>query len=184
MPNFSFLDKYSKKSSKKTVYVCVFESPVGEVIAAADNELLYVVTFEDSKVFEKGFKTLSDELSCNFKQEKNGILNQFEEELKAYLNGDLKKFSVPIKTYGSDFQKEVWNKLLELPYASTMSYGDLAKAMGRPGSHARAVGAACGANSHLVVVPCHRLVGSTTKGGFNSGVDRKEWLLQLEKEHS
>ncbi|KAI8436927.1 hypothetical protein MSG28_010353, partial [Choristoneura fumiferana] len=156
MPKLNCLDKYSNKSSK-IVYVTTIESPIGELVAAADEEYLYTVIFEDSKAFDKTFKILSEELSCSFKEQKNDVLKQFEEELKSYLSGNLKKFTVPIKTYGSDFQKEVWNKLLEIPYGSKQSYGDLAKSMGRPASHSRAVGAACGANAHLVVIPCHRL---------------------------
>ncbi|CAH2048676.1 unnamed protein product, partial [Iphiclides podalirius] len=83
-----------------------------------------------------------------------------------------------------DFQKEVWNKLLELPYGSTTTYAELAKALGRPASHARAIGAACGANLHLMVIPCHRVVASCSKGGFSCGLDRKEWLLKHEKKYS
>lgn len=75
----------------------------------------------------------------------------------------------------------MWNKLLEVPYGSTNTYGDLAKLLGRPASHARAVGSACGANSHILLIPCHRLVSTASKGGFSCGIDRKEWLLKHEK---
>lgn len=74
----------------------------------------------------------------------------------------------------------MWNKLLELPYGSTQTYADLAVALGRAKSHSRAVGGACGANPLFVVVPCHRVVGNNSKGGYNSGEDRKDKLLQLE----
>lgn len=70
---------------------------------------------------------------------------------------------------------------MELPYGSTSTYGEIAKALGRPASHARAVGAACGANAHLLVIPCHRVVASGSKGGFSCGLNRKEWLLNHEK---
>lgn len=70
---------------------------------------------------------------------------------------------------------------MELPYGSTQTYGQLAKALGRPPTHSRAVGAACGANGLLLVVPCHRLVASGSKGGYNSGVDRKDKLIEHEK---
>lgn len=78
--------------------------------------------------------------------------------------------------------QEVWNKLTEIPYGTTETYGDLAKDLGRSASHSRAVGAACGANAHLIVIPCHRLVATGSKGGFSSGIDRKEWLIKHEKE--
>lgn len=69
-------------------------------------------------------------------------------------------------------------------YGTTQTYGELAKALGRSGSHARAIGAACGANAHIIVVPCHRIVASSSKGGFSCGVDRKDWLLQHEMKYS
>lgn len=75
----------------------------------------------------------------------------------------------------------MWNGLLDISYGSTQSYGDLAKALGRPASHSRAVGAACGANAHVIVIPCHRLVASNSRGGFSCGLDRKDWLLKHEE---
>lgn len=80
-------------------------------------------------------------------------------------------------------EQEVWTKLQEMPYASTQTYGELAVTIGRPGS-ARAVGAACGANAHILLIPCHRLVASGSNGGFSCGLDRKEWLLHHENKHS
>nr|XP_021185543.2 methylated-DNA--protein-cysteine methyltransferase, inducible [Helicoverpa armigera] len=184
MSLYKILAKFSK-NSVSTVYVNNFESPVGQVTAAADDDFLYIVTFEDSKNFEKHFDTLAKELSCKYIESKNKVLEKFEKEFTDYIDGKLKNFTVPIKTHGSDFQKDVWNKLLELPYGSTQTYGDLAKALGRPPSHSRAVGAACGANALLVVVPCHRLIASGSKGGgYDAGVDRKDKLIQLEKSNS
>ncbi|CAG4987068.1 unnamed protein product [Parnassius apollo] len=159
----------------------MFDSPVGKIIGAADENYLYVVSFEDSKFFERKLQTLAEAINCYYIEGKNHVLQKLESELKQYFDGEIKKFTVSIKTIGSDFQKEVWNKLLEIPYGSTHTYGDLAKALGRPASHARAIGAACGANAHLLVIPCHRLVATGSKGGFSSGVDRKEWLIHHEK---
>ncbi|XP_075977897.1 O-6-alkylguanine-DNA alkyltransferase [Anticarsia gemmatalis] len=172
------------KSSDKVVNVCAIDSSVGKAFAAADDDNLYIVTFEDSKSLEKKFEALSKELSCKFVEDKNKIIKLLEKELNDYLDGKLKKFTVPIKSFGSEFQNEVWDKLLELPYGSTQTYGDVAKALGRPGSHSRAVGAACGANPLAIIVPCHRLIASNSKGGYNSGVDRKEKLLELENKYS
>ncbi|CAH2096063.1 unnamed protein product [Euphydryas editha] len=154
------------------------------MIASADDDFLYMVMFEDSKNIEKTFHIRAMQLSCYFLEEKNKLLNQFENEVKDYFEGKLHRFSIPIKTFGSEFQKDVWDKLLEIPFGSTHTYGSLAKMMGRPASHSRAVGAACGANAHLLVVPCHRLVASNSNGGFSCGLDRKEWLLKHEKKFS
>ncbi|XP_062525568.1 methylated-DNA--protein-cysteine methyltransferase [Bombyx mori] len=157
---------------------------VGTIIAAADNDYLYIVCFEDTKQFENKFKALAKELSCRFVHEENKILNTLKEELLSYFNGNLKKFSVPLKTLGSDFQKNVWMKLQEIPFGSTYTYSDITKALGRPTTHARAVGSACGANTHLIVTPCHRLISLSSKGGFNSGINRKEWLIEHEKKYA
>lgn len=98
------ISKFSKNSTT-TVYVQTFESPVGKAIAAADDDFLYIVTFEDSRNYESHFEILTKQLSCKFVEYKNKLLQKFEEELSAYFEGKLKKFSIPIKTFGSEFQK-------------------------------------------------------------------------------
>ncbi|CAK1551193.1 unnamed protein product [Leptosia nina] len=175
------LDKYTNGTS--TLYVNIFDSPIGKIIAVGDEEFVYIVCFEDSKNLEKMFKSVAKELSCTFELGKTKLLEEFENEIESYFDGELKEFTVPIKTIGSDFQKEVWEMLRKQKYGTTQTYADLAKALGRSGTHARAIGAACGANAHLVVVPCHRVVASASKGGFSCGLDRKEWLLQHEQKH-
>lgn len=96
--------KYSTESGC-SVYFYSFDSPLGKITSVADGNYLYMVCFEDSKNLEKTIQMLSKELSCNFVEEKNKILLLFEEELAAYLEGNLKKFTVPLKMIGSDFQK-------------------------------------------------------------------------------
>lgn len=97
------LKTYSKDGN--LVNVSSFESPVGKIIAAADQEFLYLVCFEDSKNLEKMIKTISDKLTCEFVEKKNKILKMFEHEIQEYFDGRLKKFSLPIKIFGSEFQK-------------------------------------------------------------------------------
>lgn len=98
-----------------------------------------------------------------------------------YLKGKRKKFDIPIVLMGTDFQKEVWGALKKIPYSKTKTYGQLAKAIGRPKA-SRAVGAACGANPVSLVIPCHRVVGSNGDlTGFGGGLDWKKWLLEMEK---
>ncbi|XP_014367202.2 methylated-DNA--protein-cysteine methyltransferase [Papilio machaon] len=173
-------EKYPKHGSN-TVCLSYFDSPLGKLISAADTNFLYFILFEDSKDLDKKLQTLNQEINCTFVEDKNDILKKLDTELTEYFKGNIKKFTVPLKTHGTAFQKDVWNKLLEVPYGSTYTYGDLAISLGRPASHARAVGAACGANSHILLIPCHRLVATASKGGFSCGIDRKEWLLKHEK---
>lgn len=103
------------------------------------------------------------------------------EQLRAYLDGCLTTFDLPLAPRGTPFQLEVWRALTEIPAGETISYGELARRIGRP-SASRAVGAANGANPLPVVVPCHRVIGANgTLTGFGGGLDTKRWLLALER---
>ena len=97
--------KKLSNSSGDSVYVCTYESPVGKVITAADDDFLYIVTFEDTRNYEISFELLAQELSCKFIEAENKVLQSFKEQLSDYFSGKLKKFTVPIKTFGSNFQK-------------------------------------------------------------------------------
>jgi methylated-DNA-[protein]-cysteine S-methyltransferase len=102
-------------------------------------------------------------------------------QLEAYFAGDLKEFTVPLAPSGTPFQLAVWTELTKIPYGSTVSYGDIARALGKRPVAARAVGLANGANPISVIVPCHRVIGSDgSLTGYGGGLDRKELLLRLE----
>jgi methylated-DNA-[protein]-cysteine S-methyltransferase len=102
-------------------------------------------------------------------------------QLEAYFAGDLKEFTVPLAPSGTAFQLAVWTELTKIPYGSTVSYGDIARALGKRLVASRAVGLANGANPISVIVPCHRVIGSDgSLTGYGGGLDRKQLLLQLE----
>ncbi|MBL7493198.1 methylated-DNA--[protein]-cysteine S-methyltransferase [Frankia sp. AgB1.9] len=101
-------------------------------------------------------------------------------QLRAYFDGALTAFDLPLAPRGTPFQQTVWAALREIPYGQTMSYGQLAERVGRP-TAARAVGLANGRNPISIIVPCHRVVGSTGDlTGYGGGLDRKRHLLALE----
>jgi methylated-DNA-[protein]-cysteine S-methyltransferase len=103
------------------------------------------------------------------------------EQLEAYFTGDLTEFDLPLAPQGTAFQHEVWAALREVPYGTTTTYGALARQLGRPVGAARAVGACNGRNPIGIVVPCHRVIGSTGAiVGYAGGLDRKRWLLAHE----
>jgi methylated-DNA-[protein]-cysteine S-methyltransferase len=107
-------------------------------------------------------------------------LEHLAAELNAYLEGRLKVFTVPLDMRGTPFQRDVWKALLTIGHGQTCSYGDIARAIGRPKA-VRAVGAANGANPVPVIVPCHRVIGSSgALTGYGGGVDLKRRLLVLE----
>lgn len=102
-------------------------------------------------------------------------------QLAAYFAGDLTSFDLPLGMAGTPFQRRVWAQLLEIPFGQTVSYGELAVAIGKP-SASRAVGLANGRNPISIVVPCHRVVGSDgSLTGYGGGLDRKRFLLALER---
>jgi O-6-methylguanine DNA methyltransferase len=124
----------------------------------------------------------STELACEPRQEKNKILQQAETELTEYFAGKREDFKVPIKfLWGTDFQKNVWQSLLEIPYGRTWSYSELAEKLKNPQA-VRAVGAANGQNPISIIVPCHRVIGKNSSlTGYAGGLAAKEYLLRLEK---
>lgn len=108
------------------------------------------------------------------------LLRQAAAEVKEYLAGERVAFSVPVKAQGTKFQEAVWAALQKIPFGETRSYGEIAREVGSP-KGARAVGMACNRNPILLMIPCHRVVGSTGKlVGFACGLPMKQKLLQLE----
>ncbi|MCA1221117.1 methylated-DNA--[protein]-cysteine S-methyltransferase [Streptomyces sp. 8L] len=106
------------------------------------------------------------------------------EQLEAYFRGELRDFDLPVHLAGTDFQRRVWSELTRIPYGQTRSYGQLAAALGQPGA-SRAVGLANGRNPVSIVVPCHRVVGSTgSLTGYGGGLANKQRLLALESGHA
>ena len=111
------------------------------------------------------------------------LLADATEQLEAYFAGRRMSFDLPLDLEGTPFQQRVWRELCEIPYGETISYGELAIRIGKPGS-ARAVGLANGQNPIAVIVPCHRVIGSTGKlTGYGGGLERKAWLLDHEAGH-
>jgi methylated-DNA-[protein]-cysteine S-methyltransferase len=111
----------------------------------------------------------------------DGSLDPVCRQLEEYFAGDRRTFEVPLEMDGSPFQVEVWSALLGVQYGETASYGEIARRIGRKGA-ARAVGAANGRNPIAIIVPCHRVIGADdTLTGYGGGLDRKAWLLDLER---
>lgn len=104
-------------------------------------------------------------------------------EINGYFTGSVKEFTFSISMIGTAFQVMVWKELLNIPYGVTATYGEIARRIGKPGA-SRSVGMACNRNPLLLAVPCHRVVGAGgTMTGFAVGIERKEFLLELELEN-
>lgn len=112
--------------------------------------------------------------------ETHEVLDHAADELAAYFQGACTSFQTPLYKDGTEFQNRVWDALLEIPFGETRSYGELAKAIGRP-TAVRAVGTANGRNPLSIFVPCHRVIGANGKlTGYAGGLDSKGWLLRHE----
>jgi methylated-DNA-[protein]-cysteine S-methyltransferase len=150
------------------------ESPVGKLkLVASDQGLVAILWEHDSPRRVR--------LSELVVKEQHPVLLKTERQLGEYFAGKRKAFSVALDMRGTDFQKNVWEALLAIPFGETRSYGQLAKQLGNPKA-SRAVGAANGKNPVSIIVPCHRVIGSSGKlTGFAGGLDTKARLLQLEK---
>jgi methylated-DNA-[protein]-cysteine S-methyltransferase len=109
------------------------------------------------------------------------VFGQVIEELQQYFAGDRTQFDIEPAAAGNEFQRLVWNGLCDIPYGETWSYKQLAEHIGKPGA-ARAVGTINGQNPVSIIVPCHRVIGANGKlVGYGGGLERKEFLLNLEK---
>ena len=105
------------------------------------------------------------------------------QQIISYLNGNRKSFDFPVAITGTAFQVSVWNALKDIPYGETRTYGQIAKAIGKP-SAARAVGMACNQNPLWILIPCHRVLGKNMQlTGYAGGLDRKQALLDLEHQY-
>jgi methylated-DNA-[protein]-cysteine S-methyltransferase len=148
----------------------VYESPIGKLTLASNGEAITQVEFEQSRYPLPAHPRGDDK-----------ILKQARKELDAYFAGKLKAFTVPVAPEGTAFQKSAWKALQKIPYGATRSYGQQAKVIGKPAA-VRAVGAANGRNPIPVIIPCHRVIGSNgSLTGFGGGMERKQFLLDLEQ---
>lgn len=108
------------------------------------------------------------------------VITECTRQLNDYFSGKLSTFELPLAPAGTPFQTQVWEMLQKIPYGKTCTYKEIANAIGRPSS-VRAVANAIGKNPLLIIVPCHRVIGSNgSLTGFAAGLDRKEWLLNKE----
>nr|MBQ8245007.1 methylated-DNA--[protein]-cysteine S-methyltransferase [Oscillospiraceae bacterium] len=149
-----------------------YRSPLGTLLLQSDGEALTALSFG------RGPGEASD--GC-------AVLEQASRWLDAYFCGEAPAIEFPLSPRGTEFQKQVWQLLLEIPYGQVRTYGglalEMARRLGKEKMSAQAVGQAVGSNPISIIVPCHRVVGA--KGqltGYAWGVERKKWLLDHEKE--
>ncbi|MGH1516402.1 bifunctional transcriptional activator/DNA repair enzyme AdaA [Chryseobacterium sp. JK1] len=173
----------SPKKSKIQMIIDVkrIETPLGTMFACAVDKGICLLEFTDRKDIEKQFSSLSKALNAEIVQGENKYFKQLEEELAEYFEGKRQKFEVPLLVIGTEFQKNVWQLLLEIPVGETRTYKQQSEFLGNPKA-IRAVGTANGINKIAILIPCHRVIGSNGElVGYAGGIWRKQKLLELEK---
>lgn len=136
--------------------------------------LMEIICEDESLI---GLKLVSEKIH---RECENKISKKVKSQIKEYLNGSRKTFSLPFKLNGTDFQKKVYEETLKIPYGSTKTYGEIANSIVNPKSM-RAVGMALNKNPIWIIIPCHRVIGKNNKlTGFAGGIDKKLSLLKLE----
>jgi methylated-DNA-[protein]-cysteine S-methyltransferase len=154
-------------------YYTYHETSIGTLLLAGQGDALSLLGFPQGKMqrrHESGW------------QRDDAPFRDAIDQLSQYFAGELDAFKLNLAPAGTEFQRAVWQALLEIPYGETWSYGQLAKHIDRPKA-SRAVGAANGVNPIPVIIPCHRVIGSSGKlTGFGGGLETKEFLLELESQ--
>jgi methylated-DNA-[protein]-cysteine S-methyltransferase len=152
---------------------CYTESPVGKLLLVAEDGVLIGLHFVG------GRHPVHPERGWTH-DERASPLPSARRQLREYFTGERADFDLPIRLDGTEFQRRVWEVIARIPPGKTITYAQLAEASGAPGS-SRAAGAATGRNPIAIIVPCHRVVGSSgSLTGYGGGLDRKRLLLQLE----
>ena len=158
-------------------YITHCETPLGGVTLASDGESLTGLWFDGQKYFGAG-------LCAEPTEEALPVFNEARKWLKIYFSGNRPGFTPPLSLQGSPFRRAVWEKLLQIPYGKTATYGEIAHWLGEESGckvSARAVGNAVGHNPVSLIVPCHRVVGANgSLTGYAGGIERKSRLLELE----
>lgn len=156
------------------------ETPMGRMVAIVDDVALYMLEFTNRVKMLGQVKRLHRLHKRPVVVGRTRITDQIEAELTAYFKGQFKIFTTPLLLMGTDFQKQTWEQLCQIPYGETRSYADLAVAVG----NAKAVRAVAGSNAKnglALIVPCHRVIAKDgSLGGYAGGLDRKRALLKLE----
>lgn len=146
-----------------------YDTPVGKLCIGEENGSITRVTWT--------------QLPQSYIQEETELILRCKKQLEEYFAGKRKTFDLPLAPKGTDFQQRVWKALQEIPYGALRTYKDIAIAVDNP-KGCQAVGGANGKNPIAILIPCHRVIGKDgSMTGYSGGLEKKEWLLELEKQN-
>lgn len=161
-----------------------YKTKIGELILGSFDKKLCLLDFRYRKMRTTVDNRIRNGLNAEFIEQDDKILEKTREQIDEYLNGGRNKFDIPLLMVGTDFQKNVWNAFMKVPYGATSTYLQLAKDINNEKA-VRAVASANGANSIGLIIPCHRIIGSDGElVGYGGGLAVKKRLLKLEKNNN
>lgn len=157
-----------------------YKSPIGEILLGSYENKLCIADYRYRKMRTTVDNRIQKGLKAEYVEESSEVITETIKQMEEYFNLERKEFSIPLLLVGTDFQKSVWQGLIETPFGTTSSYLELSKRIGNEKA-VRAVASANGANSIAIFVPCHRIIGSNGDlVGYAGGLDVKKKLLEIE----
>lgn len=174
----------SKAKNKNIIWLNRIDTSIGTMFAGATDNGLCLLEFTDRRMLETEFKHLVKRYNATLVRGDNSHIKQTKLQLSEYFLGLRRHFTITLDTQGTNFQQQVWDALMNIPYGSTRSYQEQATYIGNPKA-VRAVANANGMNQISIIIPCHRVIGSDGKlTGYGGGLWRKKWLLNLEQKNA
>jgi len=157
-----------------------YKSPIGELLLGSYDGKLCLADIRYRKMRTAIDTRIQKGLNATYVEQSSEVIEKTIVQMQEYFAGERKEFDIPLLMVGSDFQKSVWRELMQIPYGSTASYLELAKNLGNKNA-VRAVASANGANAIAILIPCHRIIGSSGElVGYAGGLPAKKKLLELE----
>jgi len=176
-----FGDPPTAAKSRAPMFAERIETPLGAMVAVADDEGLRLLEFADRRATERELSILRKRLRTNVVPGEHPYLETIRLQLAGYFSGRKLEFDIPLAPVGSDFQLRAWEILRSIPVGETRSYSWMARQLGDENAR-RAVGRANGTNMICIVIPCHRVIRADgTLCGYGGGLWRKKWLLDHER---
>lgn len=162
------------------IEISIFKTQFGELILGSFHNQLCICDWKFRKKRNEIDKRIKTSLKSDYKEFESEIIIETKKQLNQYFDGSRTDFNIPLMLIGTDFQKDVWKTLLQIPYGKTISYLKLSQILGNQNA-IRAVASANGANAISIIIPCHRIIGSNSSlVGYAGGINTKQKLLALE----
>ena len=163
-----------------TISIQYYKSPIGELLLGSFEDKLCLADMKYRKMRTTIDSRIQIGLKAKYIEESSEVIDKTIKQMQEYFAGERKEFDIPLLMVGTDFQKSVWEGLMQIPYGTTASYLELAQNIGNEKA-VRAVASANGANAIAILIPCHRIIGSNGDlVGYAGGLPAKKKLLELE----